>query len=86
MVRLTGANSVREAGNRIAEMFRMGNYYAKHFYRSHRIRSISDGAYKNFRKGGANARPAIQSAAVLPAEDGVCHDACRGLTTFSDSF
>jgi len=36
------------------------------------------GRQKNFRKGGANICPAIQSAAVLPAEDGVCRDSHRG--------
>ena len=62
MVRLTDANSgsVREVGNRIAEILRLV-------------------IENNFRKGGANASPAIQSAEVLPAEDGVCRDACRGL-------
>ena len=39
-----------------------------------------------FRKGGADLRPAIHTAAVLPAEDEVCHDACRGITTFSEFF
>ena len=48
-----------------------------------RIREV---VRNNFRKGGANSRPAIHTAAVLPAEDSVCRDVCRGITTFSDSF
>jgi hypothetical protein len=41
---------------------------------------------KIFRKGGAKPGPAIHTAAVLPAEDEVCRDVCRGIATFSDSF
>jgi hypothetical protein len=50
------------------------------------LSKVREAVRKNFRKGGANPRPAIHTAAVLPAEDKVCRDVCRGITTFSDSF